>query len=413
VNRRSLALGALVAFLALLTLRAAPAANAAIAVGPTGPAEGAEWTGNATDFHVFGTATTDNSNGCCYITGINVTADSSDGANHHYPKDGQPPASATYTDKKTSQSYDFPLFPDINGAYAVKIVVNGQKGCDNIFFGCQPDTAAAARAITVAVPPKAPTGVKATLSGSVVSVSWDANPEPDMLGYLVGRQVDNGDFRCIAEVDQSDQPSYKVPDDLKDKAPGGYRWRVTAFRAKDMTSTKPSCSDGGTGIPSQSSLTTGVGWKTTTSTTKGDGGGGGTTDTTKPPAGSGLTHYSGNSGTTDTSSKTKKPNLSALSGLSPVNNLARVPSGRGAGEADSGFNELLPFAPGSGGDDPGAISGADSKLGSAGGDNGNTTKLLFVAAGLLVAVLSAHVLWLKAQVDRMPLEALPPELPLV
>jgi hypothetical protein len=89
-------------------------------------------------------------------------------------------------------------------------------------------------------------------------------------------------------------------------------------------------------------------------------------------------------------------------------NLAKPPGQRP--EDDPGFNELLPF--GTGGEettqDGGvALPQGPSEAPDDGG--GTTTTLLFVAAGLLATVLSAHVLWLKAQVDKMPLEALVPE----
>lgn len=408
-RRRLFATGALGLLIAALIYSAAPAA-AAPTPNITQPAENGTWDGvGSTDFHVTGVAEPDQSG---YITKVTVVADSSDGANHHYPRSGDK-AEQTYSDttQGKSQPFDIRIFPDINGSYTLTATAQGQT-C-NILTGCSAaNPGSATRHVVVAVPPKAPAGVGASLKDTVVTVQWNANNEADMLGYLVERNKGSGAYSCIGNVDQGTGSTYKLTDDLKDQDAGDYHYRVTAVRAKDVNSAKPTCKNDGGGLKSPATVAPGaISWKTSTTTTTGPGGGGGggTTTTVKPT--DGLTRFGGSSGAGGSTTKagsSKKPNLAPLAGLNSINDLAKAPHLPGAtGEPDTGFNQLLPFgASGTqtevGGDLP------STKLPTDSGGNGHTTTLLFLAAGLLVTVLSMHVLWLKAQVDRVPLEALPP-----
>jgi hypothetical protein len=409
MTARTLALGALIALAAALVLGpGAGPAVAAPAITITAPADGTTWDGTkATDFHVTGVAQTDSGG---TITKVGVFAQSTDGGNHRYPPAANSFVEQQFGNKHQSEQYDIPLFPASNGKYEIDAVATVHN-CNILTCG---DATAANKVIniTLAVPPAIPTGVKATLKDTVVTIEWTANSEEDALGYLVERSKNGGAYSCIGAVVQGTATSYKLTDDLKDVDGGNYKWHVVAYRGRDSTSKAPTCKEPGTGLKTSSAATATIPWKLSTTTTSAPGGSGGstTTTTTAKSGTGGLSKYgggaSGAGGSTSTAKASKKPNLSALSGLSPVNNLARAP--KLPTEADPGFNELLPFQKGAG-DAPSDISGLPSTKLPADNGSGHTTTLLFVAAGLLVTVLSMHVLWLKAQVDRMPLEALTPE----
>lgn len=65
-------------------------------------------------------------------------------------------------------------------------------------------------------PPKAPTGVSASVDGKKVTVSWNANREPDIEGYTVVR----GDMKTTVTGTSFSE----------DLAPGTYRYSITALR---------------------------------------------------------------------------------------------------------------------------------------------------------------------------------------
>jgi hypothetical protein len=402
VIRRAL-LGALVGLGSIVLIGVGPAAAAFPPVATVdNPVEGAKWTGGAvTDFHVTGHADTDDSN---YVTSVSaVIAPTDDGPKTYsklqaFPNRGE-------TGAGPHQNFDLQIFPDLNGKYSVTVQPAG-KTC---FITCGQETAgpAVVRNITVAVPPKVPTGAKATLTDGVATIVWSANnTEGDLLGYLVEQSAAGDSYKCLTMVAVSaDAPAtYKATSDLKTANSGEYKWRVRAVRKSGPTSILGSCSKPGTGLTSLPSSTVQVTWDNptpvTTTTTKPAGGGGTTTTTTK-------VKRSGGGGGSISAPKTNTPNLSALGGLSA--GTGSSPSPRRAAEADPGFNDFLPFPSGSDpGDDGGAAAG-NTALPAAADDNGGRTTLLFIAAGLLATVLSMHVLWLKAQVDRMPLEPLTPE----
>lgn len=78
------------------------------------------------------------------------------------------------------------------------------------------------------VPPVAPQGVRATPSGSGVSVAWAANPEPDLLGYDV--------LRSAAGAPQSLGTTTSTSYEDSTAAPGvSYTYEVIALRAGDAT----------------------------------------------------------------------------------------------------------------------------------------------------------------------------------
>ncbi len=404
-------LGGVVAALALTGVWPARAASTPTAVVDS-PAEGAIWTGAApTHFHVTGHADTESGGNVSRVT----ASFSPDDGNTHAPYVG----SQAWTDTRNSRTFDFTVFPDINGKYKMTLGARGRTACGLLGCPSEADGPPVVRSITVAVAPKAPTGTKSSEADGKVTVEWNANnTEGDLLGYLVERLVPtHGDYTCLTTLAvKSPAPeTYKITDDIEDLPSGDYRWRIRAVRAVNSETTLGTCAKPGPALNSPASASTKITWtnptppSTTTSTTRPGGGGGGgggtgsTTSTTKPKSSTGTPAPS------RTSNPSSRPNLSALGSLGGASNLARTPLL--PREVDPGFNELLPFQAGSEGDltedDGSALN--QTPLQAEEASNGQTTTLLFIAAGLLATVLSMHVLWLKAQVDRMPLEPLTPQ----
>ncbi|MDP8938516.1 MAG: fibronectin type III domain-containing protein [Actinomycetota bacterium] len=83
----------------------------------------------------------------------------------------------------------------------------------------------------VAAPPRAPQNVKVEVSPErIVTVSWDRNPEPDMLHYVVSRKDPGGDsFRLIGEVVR--HPTSSFVDRTTTAAGGDYAYQVVAVRS--------------------------------------------------------------------------------------------------------------------------------------------------------------------------------------
>ena len=98
-----------------------------------------------------------------------------------------------------------------NGTYTVRVV-----GVSN---GGARDEAAAT--INVNNPASTPSGVNASTSGTTSSVSWNPNPEPDILRYRVERDSGSG-FNTVAETEGT---SFS-----EELSPGTHTYRVTAIR---------------------------------------------------------------------------------------------------------------------------------------------------------------------------------------
>lgn len=104
-----------------------------------------------------------------------------------------------------------------NGSHSIKVTTNPKVGSN------------ASHTITVYTnnAPSAPTGVTASASDGTISVSWSANPEPDILGYRVERDSGSG-YSTVAETGStsfSQKPS-----------PGTYSYRVVALRSSPVSS---------------------------------------------------------------------------------------------------------------------------------------------------------------------------------
>ena len=116
-----------------------------------------------------------------------------------------------------------------NGTYTVRVV-----GVSN---GGARDEASAT--INVNNPASTPTGVTASTSGNTSSVSWNANPEPDILRYRVERDSGSG-FNTVAETE-----STSFAEEL---SPGTHTYRVTAIRFSPAGGSRASAPSGGASV---------------------------------------------------------------------------------------------------------------------------------------------------------------------
>jgi hypothetical protein len=294
-----------------------------------------------------------------------------------------------------------------NGAYTATAVANGQT---NDIFNPQPVSGTASVSFYVSAPPQTPSGVKTSADDSArsVTVSWNANPEPDLVMYVIGRYYGTSSSAKAFFVDPS-QTSFL--DKLGSSPAGSYRYDVYAVRSAAKSSEKP--------IPSNSAGTSTASVRSAPSTTNTTtGGSGGNTSTTVSPSGSGSSSSSSSSSSSGSALAQKGKvdlsgfgNLLAQSGGLP----ARSASPPGTLEPDPGFDQTLPY-----GSRPPAQSGSDNNNTAALGapdsqrltsSKERPTSLLFLAAGLLATVLLMHLLWVKSEVDRTPLDPLPAPTP--
>lgn len=143
-----------------------------------------------------------------------------------------------------SQSFSFTWNTSAyaNGDYTVKVIAESNGG-----------NATDSKRLLVDNAPSTPTGVTASVADGVVNVTWNANPEPDILGYRVTR--DGTSLGQVGGTSLTDQPS-----------PGDHSYSVTAVRrsptqgerAGGSSSTSinvpvppPPPSDGSTGEPTE------------------------------------------------------------------------------------------------------------------------------------------------------------------
>ncbi|MDQ1356459.1 MAG: hypothetical protein QOG44_832, partial [Acidimicrobiaceae bacterium] len=134
------------------------------------------------------------------------------------------------------QSTNFSFTPLVtrNGPYSVSALVSGRE-C-NVLNNCTFHNATANTSFSVGVHPVAPRNVKAQVNGDrSVTVSWSANPEPDVFGYqILRRDPGSSNSRAVnpflAGTSWTDQGTMA--------AGGDYGYTVVAFRpGADGTST--------------------------------------------------------------------------------------------------------------------------------------------------------------------------------
>lgn len=312
--------------------------------------------------------------------------------------------------ERAEQRVTFPVTVDYNGHYRALVTATGRDNRPPLLEDRDLENRTATRDFFVVAPPAPPTNVRPVIDkeSRAVTLSWNANTEKDMLFYVVQRAKGDGPFSPLGKTDGPSDTS--IIDPSTAEAAGEYRYQVVAVR-KGATSGEGVNSDpspvASASVPGPPAPATTVPGGTTGGTTPGGGTNAGstpsnTTGTTLSPSSPGALKASG---TLD------------LSGFSSMKNQARRSAPRSEAP-DTGFTEALPFgttdttrlvdeneqaaAPE---DDPEV-----RELGAEDASNDRQRSAAFLAAGLLATVLLMHLLWIKGEVQREPLEAVPPEL---
>lgn len=287
-----------------------------------------------------------------------------------------------------------------NGNYTLNVRATGE---DRPFETNGAETSETARSFAIEASPAIPkdVAVRADPDSREVDVTWKVNPEPDIIGYQIQRSVDEGEWSVAGE---SQENFFRDTQSANDG--GLYSYRVVAIR-------KGASADSGVASPpSEAASTTVPNPPGGSNDSPGDQPG----DPDTGPSGDGSSSGSGGSGGTSggsgsggTSSGPRSPTISRggrvdLSGFGSLLDQTRAPVVQPIPEPDPGFSEQLPFQPRD------IIEPADVEIAVPDGgftDSGSdqADMLRFFAAGLLVTVVLMHVLWLRGEVEKVPLEA--------
>jgi hypothetical protein len=255
------------------------------------------------------------------------------------------------------------------------------QDCRVLTNNCTTDTIS--QSVPVAFPPTPPANVAAVTAhgGSQATITWDPNPEPDIVSYEVFR-----DTTSIAHVNVTPSTTTTYTDaPTKD---GTYVYSVRALRY-GATYSGTVASDT-TAAPTAVKLTNTASNPTTTTSTTKPGGGTGTLppvlNSAKPPSG-------------HTSLKAS-PTVGGGVALSPT-----APT-----SVDPGFQPVLPYtqppATDPGTTDPAVISTPPAHKAG----HNSVAALAAVSGGLLIAVIAMHGLWLRSEVRHGgTLEVLDPD----
>ena len=305
----------------------------------------------------------------------------------------------SWTPNAHAYTVDAPFSITSNGRY--HLIISAKEDDGTLGGGTQSSTPID-QFFNLDVPPAPPTGVKAAVGPDrAVSVTWDPNAEPDLVGYAVQRSDSAGSWSQIGTTDASD-PAQVHPhfDDATTKdGPGGtISYRILALRRASspaqLVQSDPS-TEARANVPAATTPTTAP---------QPSGGPNPAGDTVAAPSAS-----AGSSASSPGLAKAGKVDLSQFSSL-----LDKARKSDKPGEApDPGFGSTLPFKPGSAdvkedGEGQQTLGSGDSLPTVAGIDV--KTALPFVAGSLLLTVLLMHVLFVKSELRRADaLEALVPE----
>lgn len=308
-------------------------------------------------------------------------------------------------DNRSSVAFSWTPSLPYNGNYLLTVRATGE---DRPVETNGAETAETSRGFAIEANPAVPkeVAVRADQDSREVDVTWRENPEPDILGYQVQRSVDESEWSVAGES----QENFFRDTDSANKG-GLYSYRVVAIRSG------ASADSGVASAPSEAASTTvprPPGGDTGSSSDSGGGGDGG-------PSGDGDSSISGGSGSGSGSSGSgsgggsggsggaRGPTISRggkvdLSGFGSLLDQTRAPEVQPLPEPDPGFSEDLPFQPRTV-LEPGETEMAVPDGGFTDSGSDQADMLRFFAAGLLVTVILMHVLWLRGEVEKVPLEA--------
>ncbi|MFP5377410.1 MAG: hypothetical protein ACLGIO_11620 [Acidimicrobiia bacterium] len=269
----------------------------------------------------------------------------------------------------------------------------------------------------VAAPPARPTGVAAAVDDASreVTVRWEKNGEADMRRYEVRRSHNGGDFARAGFVDH---PDTSFVDASTAGAGGDYRYIVVAYRAgvdsavgSQVASDPSPASTAKVPDPPPPPTTAPAAPETAVA---GD-------QSTPATTAAGTATTTTAAGTSPGSIAT--PGRVDLGGFDNVRSRTPRPATpRTVSLPDPGFQGTLPFDVPAGGEGGEAVEGGDvgelaaddpdvRELGEEDASADRQRSLALFAGGLLATVLLMHVLWVKGEVKRVPLEAVAPEGP--
>jgi hypothetical protein len=324
--------------------------------------------------------------------------------------DGKPfGAPLTITGTTSAFTAQFPNGPPAitrNGTYAIHVTATetpnakaqGCLGQGSLILPCPADhSTSAGSSAPIALQPAAVKGLTVSPPDATraVTLKWDANPEPDIIEYVVYRQAPGE--KVASPIGAT---TATTATDLKPPAEGGkVAYTVAAVRAGVSGKTDPqSC-----GVDLSGCV---LGGQATAQSV----------DVPVDPAAA----TSNTPNTLANGTPAAVPNLAA-NGPGPALPVPIVPGvhlngakSLGAGPpptlADGTFAPTLPFQPGSANDkEEGPPDAVVSQVGRQLAGNGRSRPfLLWPAAALLVVVLAMHLLWLRREVNRKPTDGLAP-----
>ena len=282
-----------------------------------------------------------------------------------------------------------------NGRYQLTATATGSHPPPSTPLGEQeppPPAAQAVRTFFLAAPPVAPAEVKATAESSgEVTVRWDPNPEPDLVGYQIERAAARStDFRAVGISTAARFTDDTVADS------GRYIYRVIAVRqgAQD---------EGVASAPSSASRAVEVSEPPTTTTVASGSGGGGNGEPGDGTDGSGTatTTPSGGSQSSPPVRRSGTVDLSGFRTLLDQNTTTPTTPG----QVDPGFQQTLPFDSSDDAEEPGDEPQMEVGLGdpldpAADDDSERRRSLSFIAGGLLLFVLLMGTLFVRGEVNR-------------
>ncbi len=321
-----------------------------------------------------------------------------------------PPAHRVGGDGRSSVAFAWTPSLPWNGTYTVTLRATGE---DRPFETNGQESAEATRSFAVEAPPAKPREltVRTDPDSRDVDVAWRKNTEPDILGYQVQRSFDGGEWLVAGETEE---PFYR---DMSTSQRGGsYRYRVVAIRSgasrdagvasapsEPATTTvpKPPASEAPSGGSGGGS---GSGSGSTDEGPSGDGSQTGGASPGSGGSGSGSSGSSGGSGSSPSGPTISRSGRIDLSGFGSLLDQTRAPEATEIPEFDPGFSESLPFESQTIREIDGSQELAVPEGGFSDAGSNQAELLKFFAAGLLVTVILMHVLWLRGEVERVPVE---------
>ncbi|HUR48801.1 MAG TPA: hypothetical protein VMY88_04610 [Acidimicrobiales bacterium] len=303
-------------------------------------------------------------------------------------------------DGRASVAFSWTPSLPYNGNYLLNVRASGE---DQPVDTNGTETSETSRSFAIEASPAIPKEVvvRADPDSREVDVTWKQNPEPDIIGYQIQRSKDEGEWSVAGETKENFFRDTQSAND------GGlYSYRVVAIRSG-------AAADSGVASPPSEAASTTVpnppGGSTDSSGDQaGEPDSGPSGDGSPGSGGGGGSGGSGGSGS-GSSGGPRSPTISRagrvdLSGFGSLLDQTRAPVVEPLPEPDPGFSEQLPFEP------KDILEPEEGEMavpdGGFGDSSSNQADMLrFFAAGLLVTVVLMHVLWLRGEVEKVPLEA--------